>query len=182
MEIDRYGPCPLDDAELCRHRVSFLDETLRPDLPSDGSWTLDELYAFLMRRAGDRIASVLMILSDDDAYPAVFHCTAGKDRTGVVAALVLSLLGVCDDDVADDYAFTAEVMPTFTERVRSFLERTGAEPPQFTEHVLRADRESMLLLLDAVRYDHGSIDAWALSHGMSRAALRSLRANLLETP
>ena len=45
-----------------------------------------------------------------DAYPLVFHCFAGKDRTGILTALVLGLLGVADDDIAADYALSQVAM------------------------------------------------------------------------
>ena len=50
------------------------------------------------------------ILAQPGALPAVFHCAAGKDRTGILAGLLLSSLGVSDDDVVADYALTAEAM------------------------------------------------------------------------
>ena len=49
-------------------------------------------------------------MADPDGCPLVFHCAAGKDRTGVLAALVLSTLGVPDPDVAADYALSADAM------------------------------------------------------------------------
>jgi protein-tyrosine phosphatase len=179
-EAEKYGTGPLERAGLDVHRIPFFDERLRPDLPTDGSWTLDDLYLFLVRRAGARIVSAIKVMSEDIAHPLVFHCTAGKDRTGVVAALILGLLGVEDDDIADDYARTATVMPLFTRRARAFLEELGQEAPQFSEHVLTAERTTIIRLLQAVRYDHGSIDGWALFNGMEPETLSMLRATLLE--
>ncbi len=48
-------------------------------------------------------------LTDPDSWPALFHCTAGKDRTGFVGAVLLRLLGVAEATVVDDYALTNEV-------------------------------------------------------------------------
>ena len=182
MEIERYGPGLLANSGVTMHNISFFDESLRPDIPSEGSWTLDDMYVFLLRRAGERITSVLTILSSADVQPAVFHCTAGKDRTGIVAGLLLGLLGVSDDDIADDYASTAEYMPLFTERAAGFLEELGREAPAFSSHVLTADREIMLRFLTVIRDDAGSLEEWVLSNGMAPAALKSLRTNLLERP
>ena len=49
------------------------------------------------------------MIADPDAAPVVVHCMAGKDRTGVVCALTLALLGVSDEDIAADYALTETV-------------------------------------------------------------------------
>ena len=65
-----------------------------------------ERYRELSTEATAGIGEALRLIADADAAPLVFHCIAGKDRTGVVAALTLTLLGVADDDVADDYALS----------------------------------------------------------------------------
>src|SRR5204862_328145 len=52
----------------------------------------------------------LTVLVEHDAYPAVFHCSAGKDRTGILAAIVLGLLGVPDDVIVADYTLSAAAM------------------------------------------------------------------------
>ena len=50
----------------------------------------------------------MALLADAEAVPAVFHCTAGKDRTGIVAELILAVLGVADETIAADYAVTEQ--------------------------------------------------------------------------
>ena len=62
----------------------------------------------LRRRA--TVRGFLQLVCDARRYPLVFHCFAGKDRTGILTALVLGLLGVADDDIAADYALSAAAM------------------------------------------------------------------------
>src|SRR5262249_40502205 len=64
----------------------------------------------------DRIARVVTLLADAEA-PAVFHCAAGKDRTGVVSAIVLGLLGVPDEVIVADYAATRESLDAIVGRL-----------------------------------------------------------------
>ena len=61
-------------------------------------------YLEIVRDAGGQILAALEVLATPDALPAVFHCTAGKDRTGVLSAVLLSLLGVDEPTVVADYA------------------------------------------------------------------------------
>ena len=73
----------------------------------------------------------LSLLGEPDRYPAVFHCAAGKDRTGVLAALVLDILGVDSDAIVADYVITADRMPMIMERYRTdpaFAERMASVP------------------------------------------------------
>src|SRR5438874_453262 len=61
----------------------------------------------------------LELLSEDETLPAVVHCTAGKDRTGVLVALLLDLLGVAREQIVADYAATTDNMPGILDRIRS---------------------------------------------------------------
>lgn len=67
---------------------------------------LADRYLAMLDEGADAIGSALRILAEADRLPAAFHCAAGKDRTGVLAALVLSLLGVDDDTIAADYGLS----------------------------------------------------------------------------
>ena len=61
-------------------------------------------YVEMTEIGGSALARSISLLAGDAPLPAVFHCAAGKDRTGVLGALVLRLLGVADADIVDDYA------------------------------------------------------------------------------
>ena len=61
----------------------------------------------MLERFGDRFATVVELVADSGGHPVAFFCAAGKDRTGLVAAIVLGALGVADETVAADYALTA---------------------------------------------------------------------------
>ena len=98
----------------------------------------------------ETLAEVIEHLASRDNLPAVFHCTAGKDRTGMVAALVLSLVGVPDDVIVHDYTLTDDRMALVMERIRA----SGDFPEPVTpllERVGRAEAASMETFLAAVR-------------------------------
>jgi len=80
--------------------------------PSAEPHGIDDVAAYFRGLAVDRVdryRPVLRVVVDPDRHPVLFHCTAGKDRTGVVAAILLRLLGASDDDVAADYLLSNEV-------------------------------------------------------------------------
>src|SRR5215469_3115248 len=70
------------------------------DLRRDGTLTLGTLYCHYVRQSGGELRAILRLLSDEQDYPALFYCVAGKDRTGIVAAIILALLGVPDETIA----------------------------------------------------------------------------------
>jgi protein tyrosine/serine phosphatase len=122
------------------------------------------------------VGRCLRLLADESNDPVVFHCAAGKDRTGVLAALTLSLLGVPDDTVADDYALSGEAERQFWQwqaRVDPDL-----DPPALAEEP--APRKAMLLFLTELRERHGSVEAYAAKAGVDGRHLAALRTHLLD--
>jgi protein-tyrosine phosphatase len=125
------------------------------------------------------VGAALRLLGRDDVVPLVFHCAAGKDRTGVLAALTLGLLGVADDDIADDYALSADAERRYQEwqrRLAPEREEAGHAAPWMLNP---CPREAMLLFLTELRERHGSVDAFARRAGLGDAEIARLRDRLL---
>ena len=80
---------------------------------------MQELLTYMIEACSDRFVSALRVLAEVDE-PVVFHCAAGKDRTGVLAALVLALLGVDEHQIAADYSLSGLGMV----RMREWLQET----------------------------------------------------------
>jgi len=138
-----------------------------------------ERYRELSVDAGDGIGQALRLTADERAAPLVFHCIAGKDRTGVVSALVLALLGVPDDDIADDYTLSEVAESAYWE----YRKRTS--PPVQGDrwtHITVSPRTAMLAFLDDLRARHGSIEGYVASVGVTGEHIASMRAHLLTPP
>ncbi|HUE59770.1 MAG TPA: tyrosine-protein phosphatase, partial [Acidimicrobiales bacterium] len=109
----------------------------------DGERFLYELYARLILHSAAQIGDLLTALAGDDGLPAVFHCHAGKDRTGLVAAVLLDALGVHRELILDDYELTARYRrrtdqePTFQKLIDYGL------PPETAAGVLTTPRWAM---------------------------------------
>ena len=125
------------------------------------------------------VAQAVATLLEPDNLPAMFHCAAGKDRTGVLSALLLDLLGVPHDAIADDYAMSGDAVVPILERLsqqtpyRKMLE--GYDP---AAHM--PDREVMLEFLNRLHDRHGGAAAWLHGHGVDPALIERFRAALLQ--
>ena len=162
------------------HHLPMFEEL--PEISVVEGWAdpvaLGRHYAAMAEEGADAIASALAVLADEAAYPAVFHCTAGKDRTGVLAAIVLGLLGVPDEVIADDYAATAPAM----ERMLAWLLETYPNGRDEIERraatMLACQPEAMHEFLVVMRSRFGSLESYTTTLGLPSVGER-LRALLL---
>jgi protein-tyrosine phosphatase len=139
-----------------------------------------EFYAQILEQFGTSVAAAFKLLANDRALPAVFHCTGGRDRTGMVAALVLELVGVDDDVIAEDYLLTQRA----TDRTLSWVE---ANEPDFAALVTQIPPEArglrpdvILGFLKRIRDKHGSAAGFLASVGVTEDEQQSLRRRLVE--
>ncbi|MGI9432588.1 MAG: tyrosine-protein phosphatase [Myxococcota bacterium] len=142
--------------------------------------TLLERYVEILERAGGPLAHLLETLATT-ADPVLVHCFAGKDRTGVVAAVVLGVLGVADADIVADYARTREQLPAIRaslEASRAFAEVVDRFPPE----TLHADPETMEQFLVEVRGRFGDMRGYVRGIGVTERTLSALAERLIESP
>lgn len=125
------------------------------------------------------VRETLAVLTDPSTYPAVVCCSSGIDRTGVVTAVILGLLGVPDDIVVGDYSASREATLRRIGRLR--FEHPAAAGPaldRFGPGLLGVVPEAMARCLERVRAEFGSLAGYAESIDMS-GAVPYLRATML---
>ena len=179
-EIDRDGPTPLAVAGVQTVALSFIPEEGR-ELPEtdDDVDPLVRIYLGYLRDRADNVVAAVRRLAAADAGPALVHCAAGKDRTGVLVALVLDAVGVERDAVVADYALSAERMEAL---FRRWTAAAGEPmPPDLTPHLPRA--EAMAAVLDHLDTEYGADGAggaagWLLANGLDEESLAHLRIRL----
>jgi protein-tyrosine phosphatase len=179
-EVSKFTHGPLGSVGVRVTHIPIIDET-RP--PPDG-WEdardkpLDDLYLLMLDRFAERFVEVLRVIADEQAQPVVFHCAAGKDRTGLVAMLVLGLLGVDPDVIAVDYGLTNERMPVLLERHQA--RAAAGAIAEVAEQHFAVDAVAMRAVIEQTTTRYGSIEGYVSAHGLEPAAVASLRASLLE--
>jgi protein-tyrosine phosphatase len=164
-------------AETMRfHHHPLFDGDAPKTVPSP-EMTLIDRYFLLAEFAKRPIAKVITTLAETDA-PAVYHCAAGKDRTGVVSAILLGILGVPDEIIVADYAATQENLDAIIERLMStegYQTMLSALPPD----TLHAEPQTMLAFLERMTGAYGSMQSYAESAGVPAESLARLRARLV---
>ncbi|QII07346.1 tyrosine-protein phosphatase [Rhodococcoides fascians A25f] len=165
-EIDRVGyrwpPGPVV------HRHSLFDAAApEREIPN----TLQEIYSAMVRDRGRRIAETVALAAHADG-PVLVHCAVGKDRTGVVVAVLLLAAGVEPWAVTGDYLATQRNLPLLRERLRSKadpnIERAQTRSP-VARGLFTVSPDAISEVVDIVTSWPGGPTGWLTDHGASRA-------------
>jgi protein-tyrosine phosphatase len=155
-------------------RIPLAGEDLAA-LPPD----LRRIYDFVIDERGAAIAGAVRAIARPGGLPGLVHCTAGKDRTGIVIALVLSAIGVPDAVVAADYALSSLYLdPARTPVIGRLTAAIGIDDG-VTTALLASPPELILGVLDRARQRAGTIPGYLTRHGVTDADLAMLRAGLV---
>src|SRR5262245_25861502 len=154
-----------------RIRSAIDDRSANPHLMMQ---ILTDHYRDYPRRCASSFRTLFATLGDGQHRPLVFHCTAGKDRTGFASALLLTLLGVPWDTVIEDYLRTNELWTGHLGRYPELDIDTRAA-------IVEARTPYLEAAFEVVRADFGSPEVFAeRALGLDAAARERLRAELLE--
>jgi protein-tyrosine phosphatase len=177
-ELER-GRFDVDAHPVAFHHFPFIDELPDAQDFDRRPGLLGTQYLEIVRDAGGQILAALDVLASPDALPAVFHCTAGKDRTGVLSAVLLSLLGVDEPTVVADYALSGSAMLALRAKLIAKYPE-GRETLESIDEVFSADPVQMERLLDHLEEQYGSVTAYVDGLGAGPGLVETLRAALLE--
>ncbi|MBA3907049.1 MAG: tyrosine-protein phosphatase [Pseudonocardiales bacterium] len=175
-EIDRDGPTPVAAEGVETVALNLVGASR--ELPETGDDT-DPLLRNYLGYLSDHPANVVEAirrLSALDAGSALVHCAAGKDRTGVVVAMALDVVGVERGTIVDDYAQSSEQIEALFKRWTTASGEPMPEPDELRLHHPRA--EVMAAVLDRLDAAHGGAAGWLVESGLDEAALDRLRARL----
>lgn len=176
-EVLHVGRGALYDAGVTVHRLSFIPEEGRGllELGEDVDPVVHGYLSYLTDR-GPNVVEGVRRIAELDRGATVVHCAAGKDRTGVLVALVLSAAGVPREDVVADYALSAGRIDDMFRRWTAAAGVPMPAPEELDRHRPRAEvMEGFLALLDE-RY--GGPVAWLRANGLTGDELDRLRARL----
>jgi len=144
----------------------------------DASW-LARSYRGMLDSCAPAFGAVFRRLTREDGLPAVLHCTAGKDRTGVSAALLLLLLGVPRELVIEDYALTGRYTAGRIRAAERFFRERGIDPARVAA-LMGSEPATLAAALDHLEAAHGGAERWARERaGLADAELAALREALL---
>jgi protein-tyrosine phosphatase len=171
-----FGP-----AEITHH-IPTVDRIIDIDNPPRFEEAVDivALYEDMMERGGPQLVRAVDTVAQHIADgPVLVHCVAGKDRTGLVVALIQAAIGVTVDSMVAEYALSD--VPSQRRRAAMIASPLSGDPPVGRSPLLlwSAPAEVMTLFAQRVIELHGSVSAWPAALGVSRPTIDRLRSRLL---
>jgi protein-tyrosine phosphatase len=142
---------------------------------TDLSADLGGVYDYIVDARGAAIGAAIRSLARPGALPGLVHCTAGKDRTGIVIAFALAAI---DEFVVSDYALTSQYLGPESAAAVEFVSESTGMAEQLAATKLASRPELILRALDRARRN-GGIDAYLSVHGVAAADLERLRKALV---
>ena len=184
---------PVDDIDIIHRPIPVMGDNGRAEMMRvlqnvDSAeevvrW-LGELYRSMVIDFSHVYAEWLHSLLSDDSYPQLYHCTAGKDRTGVATALLLKLLGVADVLIMDDFLLSNELSAEYIEARTTgkvtFSWMPEGVNPDFLRPLLSVQKEFLQATFSHINEECGSFAQYARQClDMTSKEVSQLRKNLL---
>jgi len=176
--VTTLAPLPIGDEIAQQHE--FVERLRRGDITAVSVDDVGASYVEMLDAHGHRFAAFMTLLADHEHLPLLFHCTAGKDRTGLAAALVLEACGVERQVVLDDYELTNTLRSNRRiEDLRPNLEAAGVDV-EAVRPALSAPRPAMAQALTYLDAEHGGAQGYiADTLGLGPDGLEALQAHLV---
>ncbi len=173
MEHDRMGRYDVADVGEVLH-LPVVDGAVLRDQVDYGSLELYSMYRAIVFDHADSVSAVLTLLADRDRVPAVISCTAGKDRTGIVAAVLLAVLGIPEETILDDYQRSAAGLAVLRDRVMARL--VGDDVPNIPAAAFAVEPAALADVLREIRNRYGTVTEYLVAAGAPVEIEQRLRA------
>ncbi|MCQ2533425.1 MAG: tyrosine-protein phosphatase [Clostridia bacterium] len=176
-EISNYGNPMINRPEVNFHPCSLFvgdpDSLENETMVFLKTHFLGDFYITLLQKLPHKIVEILRILKDEPAI-GLFHCAHGKDRTGVIAAILYLIAGASREDIITNYKVSYEYK-------YDFLHALELTKPDDLKHTMRSDKINMEIFLDYIdRTYSGDIKNFLTQNGMSEEEIDELKNKCIE--
>jgi protein-tyrosine phosphatase len=180
-ERDRF-PSDLGGVDATAVPVPVLADPPETFVAADVS--LDDFYHHIVEERGHALVQALRVIASSGPTPVIVHCTSGKDRTGLVVALALALVGVDRSAIVADYAASEQNLPAaLLDQTVDWWRQTGNHRGVNLDALVRLSQPAVLeRTFERIETRHGSVAGYARAYGLSDQDRRLLNEVLVEAP
>jgi protein-tyrosine phosphatase len=183
FELKNNGKGLLTECDIKYCNIAFMADGGDPEANSkrySKLTNMGDFYIELVRQKdyGKKIVQALEIIADAENHPLVFHCAVGKDRTGMLAAMLLTLLGVGEADIIEDYTLSEPYMDELLAKLKANPPKDGP-PLDIPDYFWKASAPSMKLFLSTMEKEYGGVAKYLKEMGMPADLPKHLQSILL---
>ncbi|MCD7744960.1 MAG: tyrosine-protein phosphatase [Lachnospiraceae bacterium] len=190
-KLAEYGVCRVIDLRSEREKeympdrvgnmayfhVGMLDQMNSKGFKGQGPESMYALYQSLLDYSAEQIGTVMHLLAEVKEGAALFHCTAGKDRTGIITMLLLELAGVPKESIIADYSVTETYMKDVFARQK---EQAAANGIEIKDYMLQSKPEDMDRTIEYFHQKYSDAETYLVDFcRCSREDVESIRHRLL---
>jgi protein-tyrosine phosphatase len=176
LDWHTYRHLPIIKPDNSPHRII---EGERPAAPREGNFDLGDSYIDIVETAKLWVKQVFELCAAWEEG-LMFHCFIGKDRAGIIAALLLGACGVCDTDIMMDYGASMSCLrPKFNQMNTDFIPKKRGRP-DYSWGFFGSVPESMEALLFHLREKYGGVTEYLKNCGVIEDSIIKLKTKLLE--
>lgn len=177
-ELEHYGNPFRDDQDSHFYNIPlFVGD---PDAEEDPTMlflrthTMGDFYVMMIQELGKEVVEVMRVFLKETDGITLFHCAHGKDRTGVIAAILYLLIGASKEDIVLNYKVSYDY-------AKHFLDPLIADREPAMRHTLRSDAGNMVTLLNFIEEKYNlSAEAYLAENGMSEAEIAMLKERITD--
>lgn len=167
------------DSRFTYRNIPVFSKDASPEALTKSGIPMGDLYIYMLEERKSAFREIFSeILRAEGGV--LYHCSAGKDRTGVLSALLLLLAGVAEDMVIEEYSYTQVLLAPLVAELKKGL--PAGVSGQYAEEMLSARPEFIRKAVDYLKKNYGSAEAYLANLGFSAAETEELRARLLKLP
>ncbi|MFD2261961.1 tyrosine-protein phosphatase [Lacibacterium aquatile] len=173
-EMARNGYSPTEDSSVLYHPLPIFDD-IEYETVDKPARNLNQLYTLFLENCGPSFVRALRVMIRDGGTSSLVHCAVGKDRTGLTIALALSIAGVANDVIADDYALSETYLaPLYPEWLEQEKTRPDADIERL-QNLLQSKHDHMVFAQDLLTRKFDGPQGYLEHAGMKASEMDALK-------
>lgn len=165
-----------DDDRFVYKNIPVFSTDASPDALTKTGIPMGDLYVYMLKACASSFKKIFAQIIKSSGG-VLYHCTAGKDRTGVLSALLLMLAGVDEETVTAEYCYTEILLQPLVEQLKRDMPQ-GADP-EYIDEMLSARPEFIKTAIDYINNNYTSAKGYLSSLGFDKAQINALRFRLI---
>ncbi|MFD1334471.1 tyrosine-protein phosphatase [Oceanobacillus iheyensis] len=159
---------PLEESDFCQyHNIPFITMEVSDITLSTQSMMMGDFYVNLLEQKSDAVKKIFDVIGQTEEGCVLFHCAAGKDRTGVLAMLLLALAGVERKDIVSNYEVTFTNLESMHDLVGSY--------ENIPEEYMYSNRDYILRAYEYILENYQSVEQYLLAKDVDQDTIDRIR-------